>query len=240
MDIKCNFNPSYLQNFSENRHRVGNYTGVVFKGVCQIPHDVFEGGLDVFEKKPAKTECVAEVLDINSTQKMQKQFPLKKVFSGIKNYAKNYVKNIKHTYEHKLVFALIEKELYGKNSIDAITHDADKMVMYLLGFPKSFVSDFHRKHSQHHPESGKEMNLKSMLCDNIASSPEFKPEKKLSLREHYSSNKMLQSVKGLGEILNRYNFGENLDFAKINKKSKVTNIKGISLAACRLLLFGLF
>ena len=80
------------------------------------------------------------------------------------------------------VFALIEKELYGKRSIDSYTHDADKMILYLLGFPKSFVSKFHREHSVHHVESGKKPNLRSMLCDNIASSPEFKPEKKNSLR----------------------------------------------------------
>ena len=157
-------------------------------------------------------------------------------------YAKNYVKNIKHTYDHKIVFALIEKELYGHNSIDAITHDADKMIMYLFGFPKSFVSDFHRKHSMHHPESGKKMNLRSMLCDNIASSPEFKPEKKLSLREHFRTSKELQNVAGFKKILEKYNYGENVNFSKINKERQndYTGFKGLALAACKFMLFGLF
>ena len=181
MDIKCNINPNYFQNFPENRHRVGNYAGATFQGAYRVPQSVLKENVDKFVKRPVEAKCAAGLLSINPTKEI-KQSPLKKIVAGIKNYAKSYVKNIKHTYDHKIVFALIEKELYGYNSIDAITHDADKMIMYLLGFPKSFVSDFHRKHSMHHPESAKKMNLRSMLCDNIASSPEFKPEKQLSLR----------------------------------------------------------
>ena len=181
MDIKCNINPNYFQNFPENRHRVGNYAGATFQGAYRVPQSVLKENVDKFVKRPVGAKRAAGLLSINPTKEI-KQSPLKKIVAGIKNYAKSYVKNIKHTYDHKIVFALIEKELYGYNSIDAITHDADKMIMYLLGFPKSFVSDFHRKHSMHHPESAKKMNLRSMLCDNIASSPEFKPEKQLSLR----------------------------------------------------------
>ena len=48
------------------------------------------------------------------------------------------------------------------------------------------------------------MNLRSMLCDNIASSPEFKPEKKRSLREHFNTCEQLQSVDGLKDVLERY------------------------------------
>ena len=241
MDIKCNINPNFYQNFPENRHRVGNDAGVTFQGAYRVPENVFKESVDTFVKRPADAECVAGLLSIKPTQTLKKQSLLQRTISKIKQYAKNYVKNIKHTYDHKIVFALIEKELYGKNSIDAITHDADKMIMYLLGFPKSFVSNFHRKHSMHHPESGKEMNLKSMLCDNIASSPEFKPEKKMSLRNHYKTSKLLQNVEGFGDILEKYNFGENLDFQNINSKreQKYTGVKGLALATCKLLLFGL-
>ena len=241
MDIKCNINPNYFQNFPENRHRVGNYTGTTFQGAYRVPQNVFEESMDKFVKRPAGAKCAAGLLSINPTNKT-KQSLLKKAVDGIKNYAKNYVKNIKHTYDHKIVFALIEKELYGHNSIDAITHDADKMIMYLLGFPKSFVSDFHRKHSMHHPESGKKMNLRSMLCDNIASSPEFKPEKKLSLREHFRTSKELQNVAGFKKILEKYNYGENVNFSKINKERQndYTGLKGLALAACKFMLFGLF
>ncbi len=226
MDIKCSINPYYFNKYQSPTKSIGT----VFRGVQKIPLDVVEKSADMFIKKPVELESTAGLLGLKPIDKVRKT---QTVFSRIKNYAKNYVKNIKHTYEHKIVFALIEKELFGKNSIDSITHDADKMILYILGFPKSFVSSFHRKHSSHHPESGKKMNLRSMLCDNIASSPEFKPEKKLSLREHYRTSKLLQSVSGLYSILERYNYGEDLDFQKIKRNKDIASkeIKGLVYAS---------
>ena len=132
---------------------------------------------------------------------------------------------------------MIEKELFGKNSIDSLTHDADKLIFYTLGFPKSFVTKWHRAHSVHHTESGKKANLRSMICDNIASSPEFKPEKKKSLREHYNSSKELQSVQGFGELLENFNYGENLNFAEISAKKNVkySGFVGIAVATAKTL-----
>jgi hypothetical protein len=159
------------------------------------------------------------------------------IFTRCKNavvkYCKDYKKNIQHTYDHKVVFALIEKELYGRNSIDSLTHDADKLIMYLLGFPKSVVSKVHRKISVHHPESGKQLNLRSMLCDNIASSPQFKPEKKYSLREYYKISKELQEIPGFGELLRKYNFGDNIDFSRIKamKRCKYNGFVGVGAVA---------
>lgn len=152
-----------------------------------------------------------------------------KLTSSVSDYKKAYVKNLKHTYDHKIIYALIEKELTGHVGIDSLTHDADKFVMYLCGMPKSFVSKFHRQHSSHHPESGKVMNLTSMVCDNIASSPQFKPEKKLSLRDHYAKSKELQAVKGLGEILEKYHYGDDINFGKILtlKNSKYKGVKAL-------------
>ena len=157
---------------------------------------------------------------------------------AVVQYCKNYKKNIQHTYDHKIVFALIEKELYGKNSIDSITHDADKMIMYLLGFPKSVVSKVHRSISVHHPESGKQLNLRSMLCDNIASSPQFKPEKKYSLREYYNLSKELQEIPGFGELVRKYNFGDNIDFSRIKalKQYKYDGFAGLWSVAYKSLL----
>ncbi len=207
MEIKCNFNPYYNNYY--NKPRITD--GKAFFGHIPI---TAEKTADIFVTKPVAKKSAAGFSGI---------------IAKIKNYAKNYVKNIKHTCDHKIIFALIEKELFGKNSIDSITHDLDKMIMYMLGFPKSFVSDFHRKHSVHHPESGKKANLRSMLCDNIASSPEFKPEKKLSLREHFNTSKELQKVIGLKGVLEKYNYGESLDFNKIktSKEKKYHSISGI-------------
>ena len=208
MEIKCKVNHCY--NFYD-KPRITD--GLRFN--ANVPLTVKKTA-DVFVKKPVVKE--------NATG-------FSAIMSKLRSYAKNYTRNIKHTYDHKIIFALVEKELFGKNSIDSFTHDLDKMILYILGFPKKFVSDFHRKHSVHHPESGKRPNLKSMLCDNIASSPEFKPEKKLSLREHYKTCKGLQSVIGLKSFLEKYNYGEDLNFTKINaeKNRKYQGMRGLAM-----------
>lgn len=224
MEIKCNLNNNYLRN-NVTPHQC------VFKGSYSPlkKPDVSTENLtqDIYVKRPDATASASGLSSI------RKKFL--KVTNSVINYGKSYKKNIQHTYEHKVVFVLIEKELYGKRSIDSYTHDADKMILYLLGFPKSFVSKFHREHSVHHVESGKKPNLRSMLCDNIASSPEFKPEKKNSLRKYYSISKELQSVKGFGEMLEKYNFGEDIDFAKIKriKAAKFEGMKGLARVAVK-------
>lgn len=218
MDIKCKFNPNYFYNYPDAQRRAE----IQFCRAYRPAPDIMQKSVDKFVKRPADAKCAAGLLSIKPKTQT--------ILTRIKNYSKNYVKNVKHTYEHKVVFALVERELFGKNTIDSITHDADKMILYLLGFPKSFVSDFHRKHSEHHPESGKKMNLRSMLCDNIASSPEFKPEKKRSLREHFNTCEQLQSVDGLKDVLERYHYGEDLNFKKINA-DKNANYTGNIAAA---------
>lgn len=212
MEIKCNTNP-YLLNYQP-------HCGEVFRGrtktfekvVCESAAKCVK--TDKFEKRPVAEKSATGLLS----------------FVGkLKNYGKSYIENVKHTYEHKIIFALVEKEVFGKNSIDSITHDLDKLILYILGLPKSFVSKFHRLHSEHHAESGKKMNLRSIICDNIASSPEFKPEKTKSLREHYNSCEALQNIKGLKELLEKFHYGEDLDFQKINneKNTKYHGTKGI-------------
>ena len=216
MEIKCNFNLYYGNYYDKPRITDGK----AFYG--RVPLE--RVGADILVRKPVAKKSATGFLGL---------------LNKIKNYAKNYVNNIKHTYEHKIIFAIVEKELFGKNSIDSLTHDLDKMIMYILGFPKSFVSKLHRKHSVHHPESGKKPNLRSMLCDNIASSPEFKPEKKRSLREHYQTCRELQEVSGFGEILEKYNFGEDLNFAKIKqeKDNKYHGVHGVASGIAKTMFF---
>ena len=158
----------------------------------------------------------------------------KKNLKASSEYARGYLKNIKHTYDHKIIHGIIEKKLYGKNSMDTIYHDSDKLLMYLIGLPRKFVSKTHRRFSEHHPESGRtELNLKDMLTDNIASSPFFKPDKKYGLREYFEKSKDLQAIKGFREHLEKYNFGEDLDFNEIKriKDEKYSGIRGM----CRLI-----
>ena len=203
MEIKCNLNPNYLEGRTIPHQQV--FTSR--RELAQVPSVNVGTSADIYVKRPDAVKSASGLSGFKTI--------LAKCKESAVTYVKNYKKNIHHTYEHKMIFAVIEKELYGKNSIDSITHDLDKLILYALGFPKSFVSKFHRNHSVHHVESGKNLNLKSMLCDNIASSPEFKPEKKYSLRQYYAISKELQEVPGFSELVKRYNFGENIDFSKI-------------------------
>lgn len=210
MEIKCKTNPyhflapsSYMA--TTFQRAVSTPTRAINRVSSEINAEkVARLCEDILVKRPVANKNATGLLGIIIKSK-----------NSILNYIKNYKKNIKHTYDHKIVFSLVEKEVFGRNSIDSLTHDLDKLVLYILGFSKPFVSDFHRKISVHHTESGKKNNLRSMLCDNIASSPEFKPEKKKSLRDHFNSSEELQKVKGFKELLEKYNYGENLDFNKI-------------------------
>lgn len=231
MDIKCNINPYYFNTSFP-------IEAIHFRGVCSnvgvaervgacVCSGVKENIIaDKFVKRPVATKSATGLFGF-----------ITKGINSISNYAHNYQKNLKHTYDHKIIFGLIEKELFGYNSIDSITHDLDKLILYSIGFPKSFVSSFHRKHSVHHTESGKKMNLRSMICDNIASSPEFKPEKKKSLRDYYTSSKELQNVQGFGELLEKYNYGENLNFdsIKAKKEKSLSGQKGFLSVAVKTL-----
>ena len=221
MEIKCNLNPNYLEN-----HRRPHQQAFTSSRECVRVQSASVGTrTDIFVTRPDAVKSASGLLSSDN------------IFTRCKNavvkYFKDYKKNVQHTYNHKIIFALIEKELYGKNSIDSLTHDTDKLIMYLLGFPKSVVSKVHRRISVHHPESGKQLNLRSMLCDNIASSPQFKPEKKYSLREYYKISKELQEIPGFYELLNKYNFGDNIDFARIKamKRCKFDGISGLGAVA---------
>ena len=229
MEVKCNTNPFYYNTVPPR------LAEVPFSGY-RAPRIKAGGSADIFERRPVATKSATGLLGL-------KEF-LTKLKTKVGKYLKAYHYNVTHTLDHKIVFAIVEKELFGKNSIDSITHDLDKLILYALGFPKSFVSKYHRKHSVHHTESGKTPNLRSMICDNIASSPEFKPEKKRSLREHFARTPDLQKVSGLKEILEKYNYGEKLDFNKIKemKSRKYDNASNIAAIASLTgaVIFGIF
>ena len=212
MDIKCRTNPNYFYSYRLPER----YEGMSFKGLGLRANQA-EECVDRYIKRPVVTKSATGLL------------------SSIKARFAEYVNNIKHTYDHKIIFAIIEKELYGKNSIDSITHDLDKLILYILGFSKAFVSKFHRMHSEHHFESGKKMNLRSVICDNIASSPDFKPEKQYSLRDYFQIAPDLQQIEGLESRLDKYNYGEDLDFEQIKTKirKKYHGAKGLANAALK-------
>jgi len=233
MDIKCKTNPYYFLTPSpmETTHFQGaQKASRVVERICVNTKNGINAGLCeyILVRRPVASKNATGLFGL-----------IDKCKNSVSNYVKNYKKNIKHTFDHKIIFALIERKLFGKNSIDSLTHDLDKLVLYMFGFPKSFVSKIHRNISVHHTESGKKNNLRSMLCDNIASSPEFKPEKTKSLREYYRTCKDLQNVEGFSELLEKYNFGENLDFNEIKTEKEVrfNSYHNIAAVALNLLLF---
>lgn len=220
MEVKCTKNPYYFTSRQLPQYNVSEP-----QSVSSARSRIYTGvDRDIYAiKRPNAVKSAFGLLSFDGR--------LRRIGDSIVGYCRSYKENIVHTYDHKVIYGLIAKELYGHQTFDSITHDADKMILYLLGFPKSFVSAFHRKHSSHHVESGKKLNLYSMLCDNIASSPEFKPEKKHSLRDYYNKSEELQNVKGFKELLLKYNFGEDLDFAKI-KRMKNLRYDGV-LGFCK-------
>ena len=237
MDIKFRTNPYYF--IAPSPMEATHFRGVknssrVAERVCDRIVSGVRSGLnagvceDKFVRRPVASKSATGLLGLVNR--------CKKFLSA---YLENYKKNIRHTFDHKVVFALVEKELYGANSIDSVTHDLDKLILYSLGFPKPVVTKLHRKISEHHVESGKKNNLRSMLCDNIASSPEFKPEKKKSLRDYYNSCKELQNIEGFSQMLEKYNYGENLDFNAIKqeKNIKFNSCNGIAIALLNVLTF---
>lgn len=139
----------------------------------------------------------------------------------------NYINNIERTYKHKIIYSLIEKELYGKNSTNSITHDLDKLILFIFGFPRKLTSSIHRRYSEHHIESKRKLNLKSIVCDNISSSPYFKKDKHYSLREYFLNSK-LKEIPELQELMEKFNYGEDLNFEEIkNKTDKYSGFKGV-------------
>lgn len=212
MEIKCNNYPIK----SKLRYAPELYVNKPCATTSVLVFNESRKGMDI---RPVASKSATGLNVINKT--------FYNIYKSISNVFHNYSENIKHTYEHKIYFSIIEKQLFGKNSIDSITHDTDKLLLYILGFSHDFVTSFHRKHSEHHTDSKKAKNFRSMLVDNIASSPAFKPDKKLSFRDHFYRCRELQEIRGLEEFLKQYNFGENLDFEQI-KRYKALNIKGLS------------
>ena len=135
MDIKCRTNPYYFGNSSQRE-------AISFQGAPRVAR-MYErisarmnAGLceDILVRRPVAKKSATGLLGLFTKAK-----------NAVTNYFKSYKENISHTFDHKLVFAVVEKELFGKNSIDSITHDLDKLVLYALGFPKSIVTNLMRR-----------------------------------------------------------------------------------------------
>ena len=209
------YNPNYL------------YSNLLYEYRSRLEDKPSQTGLSVLRGKSARAKVIT--LKPVRENNLAGFFVNNHLVSAVKTFLAQRNANIERTYVHKLIFAIIEKQLRGKNTINSLTHDLDKLLLYTLGFSHSFVSKFHRKYSTHHTESKKHLNIYSMAYDNMASNPEFKQEKNMDLRTYFKSSSELQKVEGLGELLEKYNFGEDLNVKQIkNKIGKYKGLKGFA------------
>ena len=106
------------------------------------------------------------------------------LWQSVKNHFANYGRRINYTWQHKKAFLHVEKELCGKNTWRGYCHDLDKLIMYILFFPKKLAHDIHVATSPHHIRNGK---VKSPLMAVIdwESCRYTKPDKPYTSREYY-------------------------------------------------------
>ena len=110
--------------------------------------------------------------------------PNENILQAIKSHFANYGRRINYTWQHKKAFLQVEKKLCGQNTWKGYCHDLDKLILYVLGFPKNWVHDFHYSTSSHHFRNGKVKDpLIAVLdweCCRIT-----KPDKPYTARQYY-------------------------------------------------------
>jgi len=63
---------------------------------------------------------------------------------------KERIRRIKELIKHKRTFRMVEKQVLGKNTFRSITHDLDKLILYILLFPIKWVRKRHKLKARHH------------------------------------------------------------------------------------------
>lgn len=118
------------------------------------------------------------------------QKPQRNIFNRIKNWFKEYfngyAKRIRYTAVHKKAFLRVEKEFTGKNTLNGYLHDADKLIMYVIGVPKQMAHNIHVATAPHHVRNGKVKNPVQTVID-WECARYTKPDKPLSAREYYEN-----------------------------------------------------
>jgi hypothetical protein len=107
-------------------------------------------------------------------------------FCGRESYFTGYLERIKYTSKHKIAFLKMEKQLLGKNTLGSYLHDLDKLIMYIVGFPKKLAHNIHVATAPHHVRNGKiKKPLQAIIDWECARFT--KPDKPLNAREFYES-----------------------------------------------------
>ena len=118
-------------------------------------------------------KCVSQEKNINFKGNMEKYFF-------------GYFERIKYTSKHKVAFLKMEKQLLGKNTLGSYLHDLDKLLMYIIGFPKELAHNIHVATAPHHERNGKiKRPLQAIIDWECARFT--KPDKPLTAREYYEN-----------------------------------------------------
>lgn len=96
---------------------------------------------------------------------------------------KGFKKDFMYTWKHKKAILEVEKEIFGRNTIDGYLHDVDKLFLYLI-FTKKETSKIHRKYSKHHTGNHKnEKDIVNALID-WDSARRTKPDKQETPKQY--------------------------------------------------------
>ena len=150
------------------------------------------------KKSIAKVKQVPILL---KNDKVQFSGQRQSIMNKIIQYFKNYPKRIDYTWQHKKAFLKLEKELLGKNTLNGYLHDADKLIFFFFGVPKSIVRKIHTATAPHHIRNGKSKNPTATIID-WECARFTKPDKPLTAREFYEQRcpKMPEIEKRMKEL----------------------------------------
>jgi hypothetical protein len=63
---------------------------------------------------------------------------------------KERLRRIKELTKHKVAFFKYEKKILGKHTLRGLTHDLDKLLLYLTPLPIKYVRARHKARARHH------------------------------------------------------------------------------------------
>ena len=125
-----------------------------------------------------------------------------KAYAPLNDYFRGYPKRIKYTWQHKKAYLEMERKLTGGNTFRGYLHDLDKLIMYVLGFPKKLAHNIHVALSSHHIRNNSVKHPEDAVIDwECARST--KPDKPYTARQYYE--KFCPKIPEIEEALNKFN-----------------------------------
>ena len=134
--------------------------------------------------KEITMDAVENLMDKLEHSSMWETDKLTNFQQRIDNYFGGYTKRIKYTWKHKKAYLQVEKKLTGKNTLRGYLHDLDKLVMYIIGFPKEIAHNIHVATAPHHIRKNKVKYPQGAVID-WECARYTKPDKPFNARDYY-------------------------------------------------------